>query len=222
MQNCYRARILIADDHTLVAEACKRLLEPEFDVIETVSDGRALLKAATELRPDVIVVDISMPLLNGLDAGEQVKQSRRATKIIYLTMHMEADIVAEAFRRGASGYVLKQCNAEELSIAVRRVMRGESYLSPAITKDTVEFLLRSNAVYSGKKHITRRKREVLQLIAEGKSMKEIAWILKLKPGTVAFHKYQIMNALEINTTAGLIQYAVRNHIVAESQLEVTI
>jgi DNA-binding NarL/FixJ family response regulator len=217
MHNCHRARVLIADDHTLIAEACKHLLEPEFEVVGTVSDGLALLQAATELQPDVVIVDISMPQLNGLDAGEQVKQENRSTKIIYLTMHMKADIAAEAFRRGGSGFVLKQCSAEELSIAVRRVMRGESYLSPAITKDTVEFLLRSNAVYSEKKHITGRKREVLQLLAEGKPMKEIARILKLKPGTVAFHKYQMMNALGIKSTAGLIEYAIRNQIVTSSE-----
>jgi DNA-binding NarL/FixJ family response regulator len=215
MENRHRARILIADDHKLVAEACKGLLEPEFDVVGTVSDGRALLEAAAELRPDVIILDISMPQLNGLDAGEQIKQKSRGTKLIYLTMMLGPDVAAEAFRRGASGYVLKHCNAEELVIAVRRVLRGESYLSPAITKDTVEYLLRSEAVYKEQKHISGRQSEVLQLLAEGKSMKEIAFILNLKPGTVAFHKYQIMDVLGIKTSAGLIEYAIKHHMIAE-------
>jgi DNA-binding NarL/FixJ family response regulator len=215
MENRHRARVLIADDHKLVAEACKGLLEPEFDVVGTVSDGRALLEAAAELRPDVVILDISMPQLNGLDAGEQIKQKIRGIKLIYLTMMLGPDVAAEAFRRGASGYVLKHCNAEELVLAVRRVLRGESYLSPAITKDTVEYLLRSEAVYKEQKHISGRQSEVLQLLAEGKSMKEIAFILNLKPGTVAFHKYQIMDVLGIKTSAGLIEYAIKHHMIAE-------
>jgi DNA-binding NarL/FixJ family response regulator len=215
LENRHRARVLIADDHKLVAEACKGLLEPEFDVVGTVSDGRELLRAAAELRPDVVILDISMPQLNGLDAGEQIKQRSRSTKLIFLTMMLGPDVAAEAFRRGASGYVLKHCNAEELVIAVRRVLRGESYLSPAITKDTVEYLLRSGAVYKEQKHISGRQSEVLQLLAEGKSMKEIAFILNLKPGTVAFHKYQIMDVLGIKTSAGLIEYAIKHHMISE-------
>jgi DNA-binding NarL/FixJ family response regulator len=215
MENRHRPRVLIADDHKLVAEACKGLLEPEFDVIGVVSDGRALLQAAAELRPDVVILDISMPQLNGLDAGEQIKQKSRGTKLIFLTMMLGPDVAAEAFRRGASGYVLKHCNAEELVLAVRRVLRGESYLSPAITKDTVEYLLRSGAVYKEQKHISGRQSEVLQLLAEGKSMKEIAFILNLKPGTVAFHKYQIMDVLGIKTSAGLIEYAIKHHMISE-------
>ena len=215
MENRHRARVLIADDHKLVAEACKGLLEPEFDVVGTVSDGRELLQAAAELRPDVVILDISMPQLNGLDAGEQIKQKSRGTKLIFLTMMLGPDVAAEAFRRGASGYVLKHCNAEELVVAVRRVLKGESYLSPAITKDTVEYLLRSGAVYKEQKHISGRQSEVLQLLAEGKSMKEIAFILNLKPGTVAFHKYQIMDVLGIKTSAGLIEYAIKHHMISE-------
>jgi DNA-binding NarL/FixJ family response regulator len=215
MENRHRARILIADDHVLVAEACKSLLEPEFEVVGMVADGRALLQAAADLRPDIVILDISMPQLNGLDAGEQVKQRSRATKLIYLTMIMGPDVAAEAFRRGASGYVLKHCSADELIVAVRRVLRGDSYLSPLITRDTVEFLLRSGAVYNEEKRISGRQSEVLQLLAEGKSMKEIAFILQLKPGTVAFHKYRIMDVLGIKTSAGLIEYAIKHHIVAE-------
>jgi DNA-binding NarL/FixJ family response regulator len=214
MESRHRPRILIADDHRLVAEACKGLLEPEFEVVGIVADGRALLEAVSVLRPDVVVLDIAMPQLNGLDAGEQIKQSYRSIKLIYLTMSLGADVAAEAFRRGASGYVLKHCSSEELTIAVRRVLRGESYLSPRITKDTVEFLLRSGAVYSEEKRISARQSEVLQLLAEGNSMKEIAFTLKLKPGTVAFHKYRIMEVLGIKTSAGLIEYAIKHHMVS--------
>jgi DNA-binding NarL/FixJ family response regulator len=214
MDSRHRPRVLIADDHKLVAEACKSLLEPEFDVVAVVPDGRALLQASEELRPDVVILDISMPELNGLDAGEQIKHKNRSVKLIYLTMALGPDVAAEAFRRGASGYVLKQCNAEELLIAVRRVLRGESYLSPLITKDTVEFLLRSGAAYEEEKRISSRQSEVLQLLAEGKSMKEIAYILQLKPGTVAFHKYRIMDILGIKSSAALIEYAIRRHMIS--------
>src|SRR6516225_159492 len=213
MENRHRPRILIADDHMLVAEACKKLLEPEFEVVALVTDGRALLQAHAELRPDVVILDIAMPQLNGLDAGEQIKEKKRSTKLIYLTMALAPDVAAEAFRRGASGYVVKQCSADELTVAVRRVLRGDSYLSPMITKDTVEFLLRTSAQYHEEKQISARQREVLQLLVEGKSMKEIGYILGLQPGTVAFHKYRIMEVLGIKTNAGLVEYAIRHHIV---------
>jgi len=202
-------RILIADDHVLVAEACKRLLEPEFNVVAIVSDGRALLQKAKELHPDVVIADISMPQLNGLDAGEQLKQLLPATKLVYLTMNMKADVAAEAFRRGASGYVVKHCSAEELVVAVRRVLRNESYLSPLITRDTVDYLLRSGSVFSEQKRLSSRQREVLQLLAEGKSMKEVGGILNLATGTVAFHKYRMMQSLGIKTNAELLEYAIK-------------
>src|SRR5215469_5412467 len=134
MESHHRPRVLIADDHKLVAEACRNLLEPEFNVIGMVTDGRELLKVEQELRPDVVIVDIAMPQLNGLDAGELIKQRNRSVKLIYMTMSLAADVAAEAFRRGASAYVVKQCSAEELITALRRVIRGESYLSPLITK----------------------------------------------------------------------------------------
>lgn len=214
MESRHRTRVLIADDHQLVAEACRNLLEPEFNVIGMVSDGRELLKAEAELRPDVVILDISMPGLNGLDAGELIKQRNHSVKLVFVTMSLAADVAAEAFRRGASGYVLKQSSADELIIALRRVVRGQSYLSPLITKDTVEYLLRSGAVYQEEKHITTRQSEVLQLLAEGKSMKEVAYILQLKPGTVAFHKYRIMDTLGITTSAALIEYAIRHHMIS--------
>ncbi len=211
----HRARIVICDDHTLFAEACRSLLEPEFQVVGIFPDGRALVQSVLELRPDVVLLDISMPELNGLDAGEQVKQKNRAIKLVYITQTIGPDVAAEAFRRGASGYLVKHCTADELGIAVRRVLHGESYLSPLITKDTVQYLLRSDAVYEDEKQISARQREVLQLFAEGKSMKEIAYILGLKPGTVAFHKYKVMETLGISSNAGLIEYAVKHHMVSK-------
>ena len=209
-----RSRILIADDHTLVAEACKNLLEPEFEVVGVLSDGRALLQAVEELRPDVVIADIAMPLLNGLDAGEMIKQKYRAMKLIFLTMNTAPNVAAEAFRRGASGYVLKHCSADELLVAIRRVLRGESYLSPLITKDAVEYLLRAGTPCHQENRISGRQKEVLQLWAEGKGMKEIASILDIKAGTVAFHKYRIMETLGLESNADLIQYALKKNIIA--------
>ncbi len=204
---------MIADDHLLLAEGCKSFLEPEFEVVAVVPDGRALLSAAAELKPDVVILDIAMPQLNGLDAGEQLKHLMRSVKIVYLTMHLEPEVAAEAFRRGASAYVIKHSAAEELVIAIRRVLKGESYITPLITKDTVEFLLRAGEQYKEEKHITKRQSEVLQLLVEGKSMKETASILNLQPGTVAYHKYRIMDRLGLKTNAELIQYAIKHHLI---------
>lgn len=214
MQSRHRSRLLIADDHTLVAEACKKFLEPEFDVMGIVGNGRALLQMVREQKPDVVILDIGMPQLNGLDAGEQIKHLNPCIKIVYLTMNTAPDVAAEAFRRGASGYVVKSSAADELVTAIRRALRSESYLSPMITKDTVEFLLRSGHSYSDEKRITQRQSEVLQLLAEGMSMKEIANVLDLKPGTVAFHKYRIMHSLGLKTNAELLQYAIKHHMIA--------
>lgn len=209
-----RPKIVIADDHTLVAEACKKLLETEYDVVATVGDGRALVRIASTLRPQLIVVDVAMPLLNGLDAGQQLKQLQPSIKLVYLTMNQDADLAAEAFRRGASAYLLKTCAASELTVAVREVLKGRSYLSPSIARDTVDFLLRQGKVLVEEgERLTERQREVLQLLAEGKSMKEVASVLNLTPRTVAFHKYRIMEVLGVKSNAALVQYAVRNHVI---------
>jgi DNA-binding NarL/FixJ family response regulator len=213
MEHRHRARLLIADDHTLLAEACKSLLEPEFEVVGIVNNGRALLRLACELKPDVVILDIAMPQLNGLDAGDQIRHLLPATKIVFLTMNMSPEVAAEAFRRGASGYLVKSSAAEELVRAIRRALRSESYMSSAITKETVDFLLRSGGSYTEEQRITPRQSEVLQLLAEGKSMKEIAGILNLKPGTVAFHKYKMMETLGLKSNAALLQYAIKHHIV---------
>ena len=210
-----RPRILIADDHTLIADLCKRLLETEFEVVGTVGDGRALVRAAAIFKPDVIVVDITMPVLNGIDAACQVKQQLRAVKVIYLTMNPDPEIAAEAFRRGGSGYLLKTCAASEMVIAVRAVLQGRSYMSAALSRDDVAYLRRQpkKLVEEGDK-LTERQREVLQLLAEGKVMKEVGAILNMTTRTVAFHKYRIMEALCVKSNAELVRYAVRNHIVA--------
>jgi DNA-binding NarL/FixJ family response regulator len=208
-------RLIIADDHTLVAEACKKLLEVDYEIVATVGDGRSLVRVAAELRPHLIIVDVSMPLLNGLDAGQQIKGLLPSVKLVYLTMNHDADLAAEAFRRGASGYLLKTCAASELAIAVRDVLRGKSHLSPMIAKDTVDFLLRfdKKLVEEGAR-LTERQREVLQLLAEGKCMKEVASELNLTTRTVAFHKYRIMEVLNAKSNAQLVQYAIRHHLIA--------
>lgn len=213
MEHRHRARLLIADDHILLAEACKSFLEPEFEVVGVTDNGRTLLRLVTELRPDVVVLDIAMPRLNGLDAGDQIRHTSPATKLVFLTMNLSPEVAAEAFRRGASGYVVKTSAAEELVRAIRRALKSESYLSPTITKETVEFLLRSGESYVEEKRITRRQSEVLQLLAEGLSMKEIANVLNLKPGTVAFHKYKMMETLGLKSNAELLQYAIKHHVV---------
>jgi len=209
----HRSRVLIADDHTLVAEACKKLLQPEFAVVEIVSDGRELLRACAAFKPDVVVTDIAMHSLNGLDAGERAKLSDPDLRVIYLTMFPDPDLAAEALRRGASAYLLKTSAASELVAAVKEVLSGRLYVSPAITQDSLSEFLRTHPREHGKT-LTPRQREVLQLLAEGRSMKEAASVLNLTTRTVAFHKYRIMSALGIHTNADLIQYAIRNFIIA--------
>ena len=215
MEPRHRARLLIADDHTLLAEACKTLLEPEFDVVGIVDNGRALLQLVSELKPEIVILDIAMPQLNGLDAGKEIKHLLPATKLVFLTMNMSPEIAAEAFRRGASAYVVKSSAASDLVRAIRRALRSESYLSPDITKETVDFLLRSGTSQSLEKRLTPRQNEILHLLAEGMSMKEIAAVLNLKPGTVAFHKYKMMETLGLKSNAELLQYAIRHHLGSE-------
>ena len=213
LERSHSPRVLIADDHTLVAESLRKLLESEFSVVGTVADGRALLRAVPELKPDVIVLDIGMPLLNGLDAGEQVKQKVPGVKLVYLTMNQDAEIASEAFRRGASGYLLKTCVASELVAAIRNVLKGKSYVSPRIAREMKPALSRSGKPRPRPK-LTPRQIEVLQLLAEGRSMKEVAGVLNLTPRTVAFHKYRIMEVLRLKSNAELVQYAIRNRIIS--------
>ena len=210
-----RPRIMIADDHAFVADACKKLLEPEYDVVATVGDGRALVRIAATLKPQVIIIDIGMPLLNGLDAGQQIKQILRSVKLVFLTMNRDPALAAEAIRRGASGYLLKTCAASELIVAIREVLKGMLYLSPAIAKETVDFLLRQHKEFIDEgQRLTERQREVLQLLTEGKTMKQVAYALNVSKETVAFHKYRIREILNAKNDAELVQYAIRSHIIA--------
>jgi DNA-binding NarL/FixJ family response regulator len=212
-----KTRILLAEDHVIVAEGLQSLLESEFELVGIVGDGRALIEAAKQLKPDVIVADISMPLLNGLDAARQIKKESIPTKIIFLTMHSEIPLATEAFRAGASGYLLKQSAGNELITAIHEVMKGHSYVTPLITKDVLNFLMdvaRQPEELTIK--LTPRQREVLQLIAEGRTMKEIASILDISVRTVEAHKYEMMQTLNVETTAELIQYAIKIGLVAIS------
>jgi len=205
-------RVLLADDHTLLLGAFEKLLTGECEIVGQVSDGRALIEAAEKHKPDLIVLDISMPLLNGLEAGRQIKQRFRDVKLVYLTMNEDPDLAAEAFRVGASAYLLKRSAASELATAIREVMQGRSYITPLIAGGLVGSLLHVGERKTSAT-LTPRQREVLQLLAEGHSMKDIARLLNLTPRTVAFHKYRIMEQLKLGSTAELIQYAVKQHIV---------
>jgi len=207
-----RPRVLLADDHTLLLGAFEKLLSPECDIVGQVSDGRALVAAAEELNPDIIVLDISMPLLNGLEAGRQIKQRARDVRLVFLTMNEDTDLAAEAFRSGASAYLLKRSATSELLTAIHEVMRGHSYITPLITEGLVGALMHGEERGPGQE-LTPRQREVLQLLAEGRSMKEVAGLLNLSTRTVAFHKYRMMEQLKVKSNAELVQYAVKHHIV---------
>ena len=206
-----RPRILMADDHLILLEAFKALLEPAFEIVGTVTDGRTLLEVFARLNPDVVLLDIAMPLLNGLDAGRQIKAQRHSVKLIYLTMNPDPDLASEALRLGASGYVLKSSAVQELKQAIEEALRGRSYITPLITRDVVGSLIQQR---NSRHELTVRQREVLQLLAEGKSMKEAAAILDLTPRTVAFHKYKMMEQLRLKTSAELVKFAVQQGMVA--------
>jgi len=213
MATMIRPRVLLADDHTLLLEAFRKLLADECDVVGMVGDGRALVEAAAKLRPDVIVVDVGMPLLNGVDAARQIKQAWPETRIVFLTMNEDPDVAAEAFRAGASGYLLKRSAASELLVAIREVVQRRSYVTPLVTEGLVGSMIVGAGGHVAGAQLTTRQREVIQLLAEGHSMKAIARILNIAPRTVAFHKYRIMDQLHLKTTAELIQFAVKHHIV---------
>ena len=209
-----RKRVLLADDHTLLLDAFAKLLEPECDVVGTVADGRALLAAAEELKPDVVVLDIAMPLLNGLDAGRQLKKALPDVKLIFLTMNQDPAIAAEAFRAGASGFLLKTSAGSELVKAIEEATSGRSYVTPLIMQDLVEVLMLDPKQRKSAADLTPRQREVLQLLAEGRSMKEAARILKVAPRTIAYHKYRIMERFWLKSNAELIQFAIQHVVVS--------
>jgi DNA-binding NarL/FixJ family response regulator len=209
-----RPRVMLADDHRLLREAFTRLLEADCDVVGSVADGRALLELAPTMKPDIVVLDVAMPLLNGLDAARQLKRVMPRVKVIFLTMSEDPDVAAEAFRAGASGYLLKNSAASELLQAIREVARGRSYVTPLATQGLVESFVRRSESPSKPAELSPRQREVLQLLAEGHTMKEIARILAITPRTVAFHKYSMMEVLGVASSAELVQFAIKHHIIA--------
>lgn len=212
-----KPRILLADDHALVLEGYRRILEGSYELVGTVEDGRALLEAAKTLQPDVVILDVSMPLLNGIDAAAQLKKICPKAKIIIVTMHADTDYVRSAFEAGASAYVLKRSAVDELEQAIRAVLAGHSYITSLITKDLVDiFLSKSSEKSKGAESLTMRQREVMQLLAEGRTAKEIANVLNITSRTVEFHKGQIMDHLHLQNTADLIKYALSHGIVSAS------
>ena len=208
-----RTRVLLADDHTLLLEAFKRLLEPEFEVVGAVADGRALLAATQTLKPDAIVLDIAMPLLNGLEAARQLLAMSVHPKLIFLTMNPDPDLAVEALRVGACGYLLKTSAASELTKAIRDALHGLRYITPAMKRELEEDFIEKTRSEKEPRVLSPRQREVLQLLVEGRPMKEVADILNVAPRTIAYHKYKIMADLRLKTTAELIQYALKNKIV---------
>ena len=209
-----RPRVILADDHTLMLDALKSLLEPEFEVVGSFADGRDLVEKALPLNPNVIVLDIGMPNMNGLIAGQKLKQAMPLVKLVYLTMNNDPDIAGEAFRLGASAYLLKQSAGAELLRAIREVVRGGFYVTPLMTKGMVGSFVQNFKQRKSNTALTLRQKEVLQLLAEGRSMKEVAFVLNVSPRTVAFHKYTMMEHLQIKSSAELIEYAMRSSLVA--------
>jgi DNA-binding NarL/FixJ family response regulator len=209
-----RPRVLLADDHRLLREAFAQLLEPTCDVVGTVADGRALLAAAPDLRPDIVVLDVAMPLLNGLDAARQLKRLMPEVKVIFLTVSEDPDLATEAFRCGASGFLLKNSAASELLLAIQEALQDRSYVTPLATQGMVSTFLHEQKPAKKTADLSTRQREVLQLLAEGHTMKEIARILQITSRTVAFHKYTMMEELGIRSSAELIQFAIKHHVVS--------
>jgi DNA-binding NarL/FixJ family response regulator len=209
-----RPRVLLADDHQMLVDALKPILEPRCEVVGAVSDGRELLKAAARLQPDVVVLDIAMPLLNGLDAARHLKATMPKAKLIFMTMNEDPDLVGEAFRAGASAFLLKQAAAFELMDAIERVLKGGSYVTPRASEGQAKISLRDPRAREHVTEPTPRQREVIQLLAEGCSMKEVASILRITKRTVAAHKYAVMDLLQLKTNADLVQYAIRHRIIS--------
>jgi DNA-binding NarL/FixJ family response regulator len=198
----------------MICTAFKKLLEPEYEVIGCVGDGRSLLKAAADLKPDLVLADVGMPLLNGLDAGRELKKLTPSVKLIFLTMNPDPDVANEAFRIGASGYVLKTSREDELLKAVHNAVRGTSYVTPQVAHAIEQKFIRDPKSLDRPKHLTDRQSETLQLLAEGRSLKEIASILHISVRTVRFHKYRIMEELGISNIAELVQYAIKHAVIS--------
>ena len=210
-----RPRILLADDHRMVAEALKSLLTPEFELLDVVEDGRALIAAASRLRPDVIVADITMPHLNGLDALPQLKKDNPSVKVVFLTMHKDVAYARRALESGGSAFVLKHSAPAELVDAIHAALDGKTYLTPALAGDVLRSMRRDPEETSNPVALlTPRQREILQLLAEGRSAKEIGAALEISTRTVEFHKYQMMESLDLHTNAELVHFAIKHGIVA--------
>lgn len=207
-------RILLADDHRIVSEGLKGLLSAEFELVGMVEDGRALLDAAKKLCPDVIVTDLSMPHLNGLDALGLLKKDNPRVKVVFLTMHAEAAYARRALEAGAAGYVLKHSAPAELVTAIRAALDGNTYITPALAGEVISCFQQGEVVAADPvAKLTPRQREILQLLAEGRSAKETAGTLNISPRTVEFHKYQLMESLNIHSSAELIHFAIKHGIV---------
>jgi DNA-binding NarL/FixJ family response regulator len=206
-------RVVIADAQVLMAEALEKLLAPDCEIVGRVSDGRALLEIVASQHPDVAVIDIALPLLNGLDAGSQAKQIDRALKIVIVTANEDPDLAAHAIRACASAFLLKRCSGSELMRAIREVMQQRTYVTPLIAGGVVHSLIHTSLDDKSADHLTQRQRQVLQLLAEGKSMKQAGSILGITARTVAFHKYRMMEQLKITTSAELIRVAFQGHVV---------
>ena len=209
-----KPRLLLADDHAIVVDGLRRLLEPNFELVGTVGDGWALLESAEKLKPDVIVVDVSMPLLNGIEAVRRLKKICPRTKVVILSMHEDVQIAAESLRAGASGYVLKHSAAETLNHAISEVLKGHTFVSPRISKNVMGAVMESSQRKDRKAvQLTPREREVLQLVAEGRTIRGISSILQVAVRTVVFHKSNIMDKLGRRTTADLTQYAITSGLI---------
>lgn len=208
-----KARVLLADDHTLVAEALKKVLEPECEVVGNATDGRKLLHLAVELKPDLILLDLNMPLLNGLDAGARLKELSPSMKIVVLTMNEDPEIAAEALGKWASGYLLKKSAGSELLKAVKEVLRGGKYVTPAVRAGVDECIQNRESRANNSRELSLRQREVLQLLAEGHTMKEAAAILHVATRTVAFHKYRIMKDFHLENNSELLRFAIKQKVV---------
>lgn len=213
-----RPRVLLADDHQMLADALKVVLEPRCEVVGTVGDGRALLEAAGRLQPDIVVLDIGMPRLNGFDAGRHLKRMSPKVKLIFMTMHEDPYLVGEAFRAGASAFLLKEAAASELTDAIDTVLKGSCYVTPSAAEELNQISLRDPKNRENVPEPTGRQREVIQLLAEGRSMKEVADELKITPRTVAGHKYAVMELLRLKTNADVVQYAIEHGIISLHQI----
>ena len=210
-----KTRVLLADDHRIVLEGLNQLLGEDFEIVGTVEDGRALVDQAAVLRPDVIVADISMPHLNGIEAARQIKQTDNDVKIVFLSMHQDAIYAVDAFEAGASGFVLKHSVSAELITAIHEAMKGRTYVTPLIAGDLIRtFQEGGTSEKDAVADISPRQREIVQLLAKGNSAKEIAAILNISVRTVEFHKYRMMKQLNIKTSTELVQFAVRHRIIS--------